>query len=181
LGLALASVSPPSDIQLFGSGQAESTAYGRKWLFILFLATASSMLLLWFVTRNPVIVGTCAAGLIGLWGVAGYVQSRRPVQQVAEMLPPDWSITRDAADLAAAAVAVSDRAGRLVCANGLFGQWFEGLSAPPNLNVDEGSQQLLVELARRAWRDGEAQMENIKRDETEYSVRALRSGTADEY
>lgn len=177
----MASVSPPSDIQLFGGGEAESKAHRRKWLLILLVATAGSLLLLWLATKNPIIVGAFAAGLVGLWGMTGYIQSRRPAEQVTETLPPDWSITRDTADLAMAAVAVSDRAGRLVCANGLFGKWFEGLSAPPNLDVDEGSQQLLVELARRAWRDGEAQMEGIKRDVAEYSVRALRSGTADEY
>lgn len=177
----MATAPTPSDIQLFGGDTAASAVHRRKWFFLLFLALAASLVLLWFATHNPVVVSAFGAGLIGLCGLAAYCQANRPVQQAAEALPPDWSITRDTADLAMAAVAISDRAGRLVCANGLFGKWFEGMSAPPNLDVDEAGQQMLVELARRAWRDGEAQMEAIKRDETEYSVRALRSGTGDEY
>ncbi len=151
-------------------------------LAILAVAILASLLLLWFTTKSPVIVGAFGAGLIGLGAIAAFAAWNRAGDEPAtQTLPPDWSITRDTADLAMAAVAVSDRAGRLVCANGLFGQWFEGLSAPPNLDVDEGGQQLLVELARRAWRDGESQIDGITRNDTEYSVRALRSGAGDEY
>lgn len=141
-----------------------------------------SLVLLWFSTRSIVMVGAFAAGLIALGALAVFFQRRQNEPVAAALaMPPDWSITRDTADLAMAAVAVSDRAGRLVCANGLFTKWFEGLSAPPNLDVDEGGQQLLVDLARRAWRDGEAQAEGITRGKAEYSVRALRSGAGDEY
>lgn len=167
---------------LFGSDSAGSASYRRATLAILAVALAASLALLWFATKSPVIVGAFGAGLIGIGAIATFAaRSRAGEEPATQTLPPDWSITRDTADLAMAAVAVSDRAGRLVCANGLFGQWFEGLSAPPNLDVDEGGQQLLVELARRAWRDGESQIDGITRNDTEYSVRALRSGAGDEY
>ncbi|MEE9434185.1 MAG: response regulator [Sphingorhabdus sp.] len=177
----MTSLSPPSQIQLFGGDEADSLRHRRKWILILGGAILASLLLLWLATRNPVVVGSFAAGLVGLWGLADYIRRTRPVEAVTETLPPDWSITRDTADLALAAVAVSDRAGRLVCANGLFAKWFEGLRAPPNIDVDDGGQALLVDLSRAAWRDGEAQVDGVRKGETEYSVRALRSGAGDEY
>ncbi len=177
----MANLSAPSQIELFGGDEADSRAHSRKWLLILGAAVLASLILLWAVTRSPVIVGAFGAGLLGLLGLADYIRRTRPVEMVTETLPPDWSVTRDTADLSLAAVAVSDRAGRLVCANGLFNQWFEGLRAPPNIDIDTGSRELLVELARSAWRDGEAQVEGVRQSEREYAVRALRSGSGDEY
>ena len=175
------SLSPPSQIQLFGGDEADSRRHRQKWTLILGGAVLVSLALLWLATRNPVVTGAFAAGLVGFWGAAVYVRRTRAPEVVTATLPPDWSITRDTADLSLAAVAVSDRAGRLVCANGLFGKWFEGNSAPPNLKIEESGQQLLIDLARSAWRDGEAQVDGVRNGAHEYSVRALRSGAGDEY
>ncbi len=177
----MTSLSPPSQIQLFGGDEADSKRHRLKWTLILGGAMLVSLILLWVATRSPVMTGAFAAGLVGFWGLAEYVRRTRAPEATSETLPPDWSITRDTADLSVAAVAVSDRAGRLVCANGLFGKWFEGVSAPPNIDIDEGGRQLLADLARAAWRDGEAQVDGVRKRDEEYSVRALRSGAGDEY
>ena len=97
------------------------------------------------------------------------------------MLPPDWSITHAAAQLTNAAIAISDRAGRLVCANDHFTKAFPGLKAPPDLGVDDASQALLVAAARAAWRDGTSSVDTIQKDNVQFGVRVARAGSGDEY
>ena len=49
---------------------------------------------------------------------------------------PDWSVARAAADASHMAIAVTDRAGKLVCASDLYGEWFPGFPAPPSVPLD---------------------------------------------
>src|SRR3546814_2809020 len=59
------------------------------------------------------------------------------------------------------AIAVTDRAGRLVCASDLFGEWFPGFPTPPHVTGDPPLSDSLGHAARAAWRDGEARAEGI--------------------
>ena len=173
--------SPPSQLQIFGGDGEEAVQSNRKHALLLAVATLVSLGILWFVTRNLVLVGSCAGAMVAAWALVDYVRRTRPVEAPTQLLPPDWSITHAAAQLSNAAIAISDRAGRLVCANDHFTKAFAGLKAPPDLGVDEASRELLVAAGRAAWRDGTAQIDAIAKDDRQFSVKVARAGTADEY
>jgi len=177
----LTGFSPPSQLQLFGGEGPEAPAQKRNLVLLLAAATLLSLLLIWWATRNWILVSSFAAGQIGLWALVNYARRTAPADTSGQNLPPDWSITRTAAELSGAAIAVSDRAGRLVCANSHFSDWFEGLRAPPDIDVDAAGREMLVALARAAWRDGEAAADGMRKGGAEYSVKAIRSGAGGEY
>ncbi len=168
-------------LQIFGQDGEEAIQANRTHVLLLLAATLLSLGILWFATQNLLLVGSCGGAMIGAWGVVDYVRRTRPAQEAAAMLPPDWSITHAAAQLTNAAIAISDRAGRLVCANDHFTKAFPGLKAPPDLGVDDASQALLVAAARAAWRDGNSSIEIIQKGSTQFGVRVARAGTGDEY
>ena len=64
----------------------------------------------------------------------------------------------------AAALAITDRAGRLLCANDRFTQLFDGPRAPPDLGLDAASHEMLLRAARAAWRDGQGTIDGVKRN-----------------
>jgi two-component system, cell cycle sensor histidine kinase and response regulator CckA len=177
----LSSVSPPTEIQLFGGDKADSANYRRQLTIMFAAATLLSLAVIWFATGSIPLVGGFAGGLIAIWALVDFNRRSRPVAAEIGVMPPDWSITRATAELAGAAVAVSDRAGRLVCANSLFTKWFDGLRSPTDLDIDIAGREQLVELARTAWRDGQASADGVRKASVEYSARAIRSGAGDEY
>src|SRR3546814_3710041 len=70
----------------------------------------------------------------------------------------DWSSDGCSSDLASAdAVAITDRAGRLVCANDRYEALFGGLPTPPGLPVGDSDVSLLAAAGRAAWRDGRSE------------------------
>lgn len=172
---------PPAQFELLGGTGDEDAR--QQWQHALWLvaATLLSLAILWFVSKNVLLLGTCAATMIAAWALVDYVRRTRPKEVDVELSPPDWSITHATAQLSNAAIAVSDRAGRLVCANDHFTKAFAGLKAPPDLIVDDASRDLLVAAGRAAWRDGTAQIDAITKDDRQYSVKVARAGTADEY
>jgi two-component system cell cycle sensor histidine kinase/response regulator CckA len=142
------------------NGAAGST---RRWADGIWVgaAVAASLVLLWMVTRQPVLVAGFAGGLLAL-GALALVLARRPAPAVEpEPAMPDWTVTVAAIEREDMAVAVTDRATRLVCANRCYEEWFGGADAPPRLPVDAASHELLTNAARGAWRDGEARVELI--------------------
>ncbi len=174
-------LSTPTSLQLFGGDGPEQSAQNRKLISMLLAATLVSLALIWFASRNIILVGSFATTQIAIWALIEYARKTAVPLVVSGTLPPDWSVTRTAASLSGAAVAISDRAGRLVCANSMFTQWFEGLSAPPDIAADEAGKEMLVELARAAWRDGQAAADGMLHKDIEYSIKAIRSGAGDEY
>lgn len=73
----------------------------------------------------------------------------------------DWAVARVLAGASDDALAVTDRAGRLVCANDRFAALFSGYPTPPSLPVTDVAAADLGTAARRAWRDGNARVEGI--------------------
>ena len=172
---------PPQQLHIFGGDGEEAARSNRKHAALLAVATLLSLAILGFATKNITLVGSCAGAMIAGWALVDYVRRTRPADEPTQVLPPDWSITHAAAQLSNAAIAISDRAGRLVCANDHFTKAFAGLKAPPDLGVDESSRELLVAAGRAAWRDGAAQINAITKDNRQFSVKVARAGTADEY
>jgi two-component system, cell cycle sensor histidine kinase and response regulator CckA len=177
----LTGLSPPSQSQLFGEDGPGVLSDRRKITAMLFAASLVSFAILWWATKNLTLVGSFAGAQFGIWALIGYFRRTAPADTAPQSMPPDWSITHTAAQLSNAAVAVSDRAGRLVCANTLFTKWFGGLRAPPDIAVDDAGKEMLVLLARGAWRDGNAATDGMRHGTSEYSVQVIRCGAGDEY
>jgi two-component system cell cycle sensor histidine kinase/response regulator CckA len=177
----LAGLSTPTSLQLFGGDGAEAPSQNRMLIFMLAMACLFSLVLFWFFTKNYILVTSFAAVQVTLWALVEYARKSAPPLAELNTMPPDWSVTRTAASLSGAAVAISDRAGRLVCANDQFTDWFEGLSAPPDIAVDAAGREMLVDVARAAWRDGQASANGMRHNGFEYGVKAIRSGAGDEY
>ena len=129
------------------------------------LGLVASIALIWFVTRDPVVVFAFAAGLVVLGVLAVALLRDRPDIAREEFALPDWSVTVAAIDRPDMAIAVSDRAGRLVCANSRYGQWFGNAKAPPNIAVDNASLDRLARAARTAWREGQDRLDLIEEGE----------------
>jgi two-component system, cell cycle sensor histidine kinase and response regulator CckA len=93
----------------------------------------------------------------------------------------DWSLIRDAADNDDVAVAVTDRAGRLVCANAVHESWFGGPLAPPAVLTDPTAIAALTAAGRAAWRDGKGEARGLQRDTLLFDTEVLRSGRTEDH
>jgi two-component system, cell cycle sensor histidine kinase and response regulator CckA len=120
------------------------------------VAAILSGIIVWYPTQSAALTGGfVAAGLMA--AAALYVlQPRRAGEAVAAVEASDWSLVRSVADNDRRGLAITDRTGRLVCANDLYCDWFGGAVTPPGLPVDAPTAALLAEAGRIAWRDGEA-------------------------
>ena len=92
----------------------------------------------------------------------------------------DWSIARTLAEGDSGAVAVTDRAGRLVCANDRYGALFPGYPTPPNLPLSADGVAALAATGRAAWRDSEASLDHLATAGNTITVRVERAGERDD-
>src|SRR3546814_7608106 len=114
----------------------------------------SSDLLFW-VTSNTILAAGFVAGLAV--AAAGVLLVRRlfPAAVSGEAAAPDWTMLRQAVNHDDVAIAVTDRAGRMVCANDLFGTWMGGFVTPPGLPLEGRGAEALKNAGRIAWRRSE--------------------------
>ena len=138
-----------------------------------------SALLILRVTDKPVIAAAFgAAGLIG----AALILALRHLypREVKVDRGIDWSLVRMAADQNDVAVAITDRSGRIVCANPAHEVMFGGTAAPPGLPVDASDVNRLTAAGRAAWRDGRADALGITRDGRRLDAEVIRAGAAED-
>jgi len=131
----------------------------------LLAALGLSVAILYLATLDPVITLAYGAGLAALFaGIFAFEKMRRE-PAVDGVAAPDWSVTSVAIEglgaQAGEAVAITDRANRLVCANSGFVDSFGVDSAPPMLPLDRPALETLTRLAREAWRDGDARIDDL--------------------
>jgi two-component system, cell cycle sensor histidine kinase and response regulator CckA len=152
----------------------------RGLLIIVAVAALLSALLLLWAAGDWVLAAGFAAAVIAL-GALLYVFRRLYPPTSDARLEFDWSLIREAADNDEVAVAVTDRAGRLVCANALHESWFGGPAAPPVLTLSEGDVAILAAAGKAAWRDGKGRAEKLRRDLLLFDAEVLRSGRNDDH
>ncbi|WP_120078236.1 response regulator [Aurantiacibacter odishensis] len=146
-------------------------------------AVLASIALIQLATSNAAATLAYAGGLVVL-GLIAFAAARARVGAQAHPVAdtPDWSVTVAAIERADQAVAITDRANRLVCANATFELWFGSSNAPPRLPVDGTSAEKLTRLARAAWRDGQGGEPVVVADEEKsWEARAVRAGGGDDY
>jgi two-component system cell cycle sensor histidine kinase/response regulator CckA len=132
------------------------------WLLVAAALTVS-LGLIWLVTRQPLVVAGFGGGVLVLAALARVSALRQKPIALPELAEPDWSVTVVAIARPDCAVAVTDRAGRLVCANAAFEGWFGSDQAPPRLRVDPAGLERMTAAARTAWRDGKGIAEGLQR------------------
>jgi two-component system cell cycle sensor histidine kinase/response regulator CckA len=148
----------------------------------IFLVTGDAVLTVFF---------TCGVALL-LAGVFAFERLRvAPVEQHSAVT--DWSVTlaaiegegsADPAGPPGVAIAITDRANRFVCANSSFAQGFGLASAPPQLALPRDGLEAMTRMARAAWRDGSADLDQIpglSPGEAQWSVTAQRAGRGDDH
>jgi two-component system cell cycle sensor histidine kinase/response regulator CckA len=177
----LKKISPPTECQMLGGEVEVSPRRNLRTLGILALTTLLSSAILWFSFKNMILIGAWTAAIIAVSGLIHFFRSGSAVDSATALSVPDWSITHAAIQMNNAAIAISDRAGRLVYANDHFTDAFPGLKAPPDLEIDDASRALLDAAGGAAWRDGNADIPGIFHDGRTYSVKVARAGMADEY
>ena len=156
--------------------------------YVLFAAIAAGLLasaaVLWFATGDVLVVLAYSAGLIVILGAALVFERTSQPAEPDTLTVPDWSVTLAAIEhFPDEALAITDRANRLTCANSTYVDWFGVEAAPPNLALDRSSLEQLVRLVRQAWRDGHANSERIQSEsgDVEWSVSADRCGRGEDH
>jgi two-component system cell cycle sensor histidine kinase/response regulator CckA len=147
------------------------------------IALVLSAALVWLVSGDGLLTAILTGTLLVFAGLAWMVANRRTEAADVEFAQPDWSVTVAAIDRADSAIAVTDRAGRLACANGSFEQWFGTANPPPRLPVGDAAMERLTEAVRAAWRDGHARAEVRTEGDAaaDWRVEIQRSGRGDDF
>lgn len=144
-------------------------------------ALLASAFILWLATDDIVLAAGFAAGILCLGAFALLFRQGVDSAPRQDLMPPDWSVTHAAADFADHGLAITDRAGRLVCANNLYSRWMDGPRPPANLGLDGKNGDSIAHAMRVAWRDGLSEVPVLARGATEYRLRLRRAGTGDDY
>jgi len=152
----------------------------RDWL-VLGGAVAASAGLLWSVSGQALIAGGFVAGAVVIGAGLRLVVRPGKADATAEFAVPDWSVTNAAIERTDAGIAITDRAGRLVCANALMSQWFGVSAAPPRLPLDKPSVEALEVATRAAWRDGSAKVEAVVSGSGMWRVEIDRAGRGEDF
>ena len=176
----MASKSPQGNGLLNPSPRKAQIGVRIRAILMIVAVLASAGLLYWQV-QNIALITAFLALVISMAGVAFFLRPQADDFDQDQADPGDWAVTRMVADQADIGLAITDRAGRLVCANELFTKWFNGPAVPPELPLQAGGNELLATAGRTAWRDGRGYAEGLKRGVAEYNAKVVRAGQGDEY
>jgi two-component system cell cycle sensor histidine kinase/response regulator CckA len=145
-------------------------------------AALASIALVQFATGSPVVTLAFAGGLVVL-GLIAFAAARgaRTARNADTPAMPDWSVTVTAIEQPGVAVAITDRANRLVCANATFELWFGSSHAPPRLPVDGASADALLQAARTAWREGDGGSHTLADEHNAWTGEVVRAGRSEDY
>ncbi|MEO5866107.1 MAG: hybrid sensor histidine kinase/response regulator, partial [Sphingomonas sp.] len=139
---------------------------------------AAALVILGAMRSWPIAGGFLAAALV-IGGGAIVIRRLFPAG-AAGSGEPDWSVARALAASSADALAVTDRAGRLICANDRYEALFAGFPTPPALPLTDADISSLSAAGRAAWRDGAARLARLTARGTPLSAQIERAGDADD-
>ncbi len=154
-----------------------STAARGAALIAMGCGVLASLVILLLIGSVPI---AAAFGATALVLTGGLLLFRRLFPRTMNLAPePDWSVARTVAESSPDAIAVTDRAGRLVCANDRYEALFGGFATPPGLPFDASGVERLGTAGRAAWRDGHATVERLSIKGTQLSAEVMRAGEDD--
>ncbi len=151
----------------------------RLVVAIVVTSAVASALLVLRVTDKPLIAtGFAAAGLLIAALLLVFRHLYPPQTKVERGI--DWSLVRTAADQDDVALAITDRSGRIVCANPAYDALFGSVATPPGLPVNASDVNRLTAAGRAAWRDGRAETPGISRNDRRLDADVIRAGAAED-
>ena len=162
---------------------SQTAARSRSLLDVLAVAAAflGSLLLLWLTLHSLAVLMGFGGGAVALGAVGWFLSRSRPEETKIEWALPDWSVTVAAISRPDTGVCITDRAGRLTCANAVYESWFGTTQAPPRLDADAASLERLAKAARTAWRDGQASIDLVEAASGRWRAETERAGRGDDF
>jgi two-component system cell cycle sensor histidine kinase/response regulator CckA len=159
------------------SASPPSTAARGAALIAMGCGVLASLVILLLIGSVPI---AAAFGATALVLTGSLLLFRRLFPRTMNLASePDWSVARTVAESSPDAIAVTDRAGRLVCANDRYEALFGGFATPPGLPFDASGVERLGTAGRAAWRDGHATVERLSIKGTQLSAEVMRAGEDD--
>ncbi|MEM8724720.1 MAG: hybrid sensor histidine kinase/response regulator, partial [Pseudomonadota bacterium] len=161
-----------------------NSAYDNRLMIGLLIAVLLvSAGVVFAATSNLVLTAAYAAGLAVLLAGAFIIEQMRSPSASEAEISTDWSVTVAAIEQDGSAVAITDRANRLVCANSAFVEAFGVGSAPPSLPLERPELEAMTRLAREAWRDGVGALDEFAANDgsLHWSVSVERAGRGEDH
>ncbi|MXO50675.1 response regulator [Erythrobacter gaetbuli] len=152
-------------------------------LFGILLALAVSVGLVWLVGGTSLVALAYGGALLTVLLTLLLAARLKTPEETAQLTQPDWAVTAAAIENRRRAVAIIDRANRLVCANATYEAWFGGQGAPHEIALDDASRKRLADAARQAWREGSAETDELStpaRDRN-FTLQVERVGRGEDY
>ncbi|MDM7967016.1 MAG: ATP-binding protein, partial [Blastomonas fulva] len=137
--------------------------------------------LIWLALGDWVPLMLFAAGLVGLASLIMVYRRQFPARVQVQAALPDWSVTHAATDHPVIAIAITDEAGRMICANQRFVELFGSEVVPPKLPLAGQGGDLLAEAGRAAWRDGHGGAAGLVTAGTRIDAAVQRVGRGQDY
>ncbi|MEP2102070.1 MAG: response regulator [Parasphingorhabdus sp.] len=169
------------NIGLLNQSTQKTANDARLRITLLVIAIVGSLGLLYWQVQNVALLFAFLALAATTGAIVYFLRPQNSAADEETSALADWAVTRLVADQSNVGLAITDRAGRLVCANELFTKWFNGPAVPPQLPFQDGGNELLATAGRNAWRDGRGYAEGLKRGVAEYNAKVIRAGQGDEY
>ncbi len=167
-----------------GMGRDEGVRLPPLPLFAgLITAAVLSVGMVWLLGETGLVAVAYGGGLLTL-ALAALFASRLRVENIPETVSqPDWAVTAAAIENRRRAVAITDRANRMTCANASYEEWFGALKPPGELGFDSESRKAIAEAARQAWRDGRSNVDELawNKGERQFRLHVERVGRGEEY
>ncbi|WP_341711291.1 response regulator [Erythrobacter sp.] len=146
-------------------------------------ACVASVGLIWLVGRDSVAAMAYGGALLAILLTLLLMARLRALPEFVELAQPDWTVTAAAIENRRRAIAITDRANRLACANSSYEEWFDGARGPMELPFDAASRDQMIAAAREAWRDGAADigMVSTEQGDRNFSLTVDRAGRGEDY
>ena len=151
----------------------------------LVAAVVVSIFTVWLIGGNGIVATVYAGGLVAL-AIGALAMARMHGAVPGESLAqPDWTVTAAAIGNRRQAIAITDRANRLTCANDTYGEWFGQPEPPADLPFPDRGRSAIAQAAKAAWRDGRGGIEELIWSEGDrerrFRVKVLRAGRGEDY
>jgi two-component system cell cycle sensor histidine kinase/response regulator CckA len=157
-----------------------AAAPGRLIVLVVLIAALASAALVLAALKSLPAAALFLAVVLSLGGVGALLlRIRRPVSE--PLVAVDWSLLQTALEESDDAVAITDRSGRLVCANSRYESWFQGLPNPPGLAFTPDGEERLTAAGRAAWRDGDARAEGLRIEGGLVDAHLRRAGQSEDH
>ena len=163
-----------STIKGLGQGNVQRAALG--------VALILSAGLVFLVTSSAAVAVAYAGGLaVLLFGVFAFTRfDAEP--DASEPATSDWSVTLAAIESHDLAIAITDRANRMVCASSTFIEAFGPGHPPPALPFERPGLEALSRLTREAWRDGGGSIDTLTdMNGRDWTIQVTRAGRAEDH